>query len=130
VRAWPDAKYFDSPKLPVAELERLLRSKAVLLPGLTVILETEQGGAAKTWRYPLGLQGYLEEAGAGVDVVSAVYTGEKFASADDETFAEGEGAAWAVGWFAEPVCAESYVNHSDGARRHARSGLRAGCSRR
>ena len=26
VRAWPDAKYFDSPKLPVAELERLLRS--------------------------------------------------------------------------------------------------------
>ena len=110
VRAWPDPKYFDTARLPVAELERLLRSKAVLLPGLTVTLQSELGEASKTWRYPLGLQGYLEEAGAGIDAVSPVYTGEKFAAADDETFAEGEGAGWALGWFAEPVCAESYVN--------------------
>ncbi|MCZ7655982.1 MAG: hypothetical protein M5R42_19595 [Rhodocyclaceae bacterium] len=47
-----------------------MRSKAVLLPGLTVTLQNEQGGAAKTWRYPLGLQGYLEEMGAGVEAVS------------------------------------------------------------
>ncbi len=127
VRAWPDPKYFESAKLPVAELERLLRSKAVLLPGLTVTLENEQGGAAKTWRYPLGLQGYLEEAGAGVEAVSPVYTGEKFASADDESFAEGEGAAWAVGWFTEPVCAESYVNLIPTALGGTHeSGLRAG----
>ncbi|MDE2267618.1 MAG: DNA topoisomerase IV subunit B, partial [Betaproteobacteria bacterium] len=33
VRVWPDAKYFDSPHLPLAELTHLLRSKAVLLPG-------------------------------------------------------------------------------------------------
>ena len=127
VRAWPDAKYFESAKLPVAELERLLRSKAVLLPGLTVTLETEQGGAAKTWRYPLGLQGYLEEAGAGIEAVSPVYTGEKYAAADDESFAEGEGAAWAVGWFVEPVCAESYVNLIPTALGGTHeSGLRAG----
>ncbi|KAB2936932.1 MAG: type IIA DNA topoisomerase subunit B [Rhodocyclaceae bacterium] len=127
VRAWPDAKYFESAKLPVAELERLLRSKAVLLPGLTVTLETEQGGAAKTWRYPLGLQGYLEEAGAGVEAVCPVYTGEKYAAADDETFAEGEGAAWALGWFVEPVCAESYVNLIPTALGGTHeSGLRAG----
>jgi topoisomerase-4 subunit B len=29
---WPDAKYFDSAAIPMAELQRLLRSKAVLLP--------------------------------------------------------------------------------------------------
>ena len=127
VRAWPDAKYFESAKLPVAELERLLRSKAVLLPGLIVTLETEQGGAAKTWRYPLGLQGYLEEVGSGVEAVSPVYTGEKYAANDDESFAEGEGAAWAVGWFAEPVCAESYVNLIPTALGGTHeSGLRAG----
>src|SRR5438067_9443372 len=38
VTAWPDGKYFDSPNIPMAELQRLLRSKAVLLPGVTVTL--------------------------------------------------------------------------------------------
>ena len=127
VRAWPDPKYFDTARLPVAELERLLRSKAVLLPGLTVTLQSELGEASKTWRYPLGLQGYLEEAGAGVEAVSPVYTGEKFAAADDESFAEGEGAGWALGWFAEPVCGESYVNLIPTALGGTHeSGLRAG----
>ena len=127
VRAWPDPKYFDTARLPVAELERLLRSKAVLLPGLTVTLQSELGEASKTWRYPLGLQGYLEEAGAGVDAVSPVYTGEKFAAADDESFAEGEGAGWALGWFVEPVCGESYVNLIPTALGGTHeSGLRAG----
>ncbi len=79
MRAWPDPKYFDTARLPVAELERLLRSKAVLLPGLTVTLQSELGEASKTWRYPLGLQGYLEEAGAGVDAVAPIFTGEKYA---------------------------------------------------
>jgi topoisomerase-4 subunit B len=127
VRVWPDARYFDSAKLPVAELERLLRSKAVLLPGLTVTLASEQDGASKRWHYPRGLQGYLEEAAAGVEAVSAVYTGEKYAGADDGSFAEGEGAAWALGWFAEPVCAESYVNLIPTALGGTHeSGLRAG----
>jgi topoisomerase-4 subunit B len=127
VRAWPDQKYFESSRLPLAELERLLRSKAVLLPGLSVTLQSEQGGGAKTWRYPLGLQGYLEEAAAGAEAVSPVYTGEKFAAADDETFAEGEGAVWALGWFAEQVCAESYVNLIPTALGGTHeSGLRAG----
>ena len=32
----PDPKYFDSPNIPQAELERVLRAKAVLLPGVKV----------------------------------------------------------------------------------------------
>lgn len=130
VRVWPDPRYFDSPKIPVAELERLLRSKAVLLPGLTVTLEIEQPDdtvQTKSWRYPQGLRGYLEEAGAGVEAVAPVFTGEKYAAGDDESFAEGEGAAWALGWFVEPVASESYVNlipTANGGTHEA--GLRAG----
>src|SRR3990172_6237859 len=37
-RAWPDAKYFESGELPKADLTHLLRSKAVLMPGVTVTL--------------------------------------------------------------------------------------------
>ena len=29
---WPDARYFENPRYSMAELERLLRAKAVLLP--------------------------------------------------------------------------------------------------
>ena len=38
VRVWPDGKYFESPAYSIPELERLLRAKAVLLPGVTVSL--------------------------------------------------------------------------------------------
>jgi topoisomerase-4 subunit B len=41
VRVWPDPKYFDAPRVPAAELERLLRSKAVLLPGVRVQLDID-----------------------------------------------------------------------------------------
>ena len=34
VRVWPDGKYFESPNYSIPELERLLRAKAVLLPGV------------------------------------------------------------------------------------------------
>ena len=43
VRAYPDPKYFDSPTVSLPELERLLRAKAVLLPGVKVTLHVEKG---------------------------------------------------------------------------------------
>jgi topoisomerase-4 subunit B len=113
VRVWPDPKYFDSPKVPQAEMERLLRSKAVLLPGVAVMLDVEQADGSmlsKTWRYPDGLAGYLAELAAGQDAVAPIYAAEQYASGEDESFAEGEGAAWALGWFAEAMGSESYVN--------------------
>ena len=42
MRAWPDAKYFESAQLPMGELTHLLRSKAVLMPGVTVQLVNEK----------------------------------------------------------------------------------------
>ena len=53
VTAWPDPKYFDSPLISQPELQRLLRSKAVLLPGVTVTL-TAKNGDVQTWLYKIG----------------------------------------------------------------------------
>ena len=113
VRVWPDKKYFDSPKIAQAELERLLRSKAVLLPGVKVFLDIEQAEGnvvSKTWTYPDGLAGYLHELASECEPVAPLYAGEKYADATDASFAEGEGAAWAMGWFADALGSESYVN--------------------
>lgn len=113
VRVVPDPKYFDSPKVPQAELERLLRSKAVLLPGVKVTLALEQPDgklAEKTWRYPEGLAGYLKEISGDETSVAPLFAAENYAGADHESFAAGEGAAWAFGWWPEAAPCESYVN--------------------
>jgi topoisomerase-4 subunit B len=113
VRVWPDPKYFDAPKVPPAELERLLRSKAVLLPGVKVSLDIEQADGSltsKTWSYPDGLAGYLAELAGNAEAVAPLYASEKYADADHAEFATGEGAAWAIGWHVDAVASESYVN--------------------
>ncbi|KAG0192011.1 hypothetical protein DFQ28_010396 [Apophysomyces sp. BC1034] len=114
VTAWPDPKYFDSANLPLAELQRLLRSKAVLLPGVEVILAIEKTGERQSWKYKDGLRGYLLEGLAGYDTLIPLFEGERYAGSSrmtEETFAEGEGASWVVAWSEEgsPV-RESYVN--------------------
>ncbi|MCK9382185.1 MAG: type IIA DNA topoisomerase subunit B [Sulfuritalea sp.] len=113
VRVWPDPKYFDAPRVPPAELERLLRSKAVLLPGVKVRLDIEQADgsiSSKTWSYPQGLAGYLTELAGNAEAVAPLYAAEKYADADHAEFATGEGAAWALGWHVDAVASESYVN--------------------
>jgi topoisomerase-4 subunit B len=109
VRAWPDPSFFDSPNIPLAELERLLRSKAVLLPGLQVALAVEDG-ATTTWCFADGMQQYLAEQIDG-EPVAPIFTTEKYAAAGDENFPPGSGAAWAICWTPEGGLArESYVN--------------------
>ena len=113
VRVWPDPKYFESPRIPLPEIERLLRSKAVLLPGVAVRLDVEQASGpalSKTWSYPEGLAGYLREVAGDIEPVAPIFTGERYADAEDGSFANGEGAAWALAWFESAVPSESYVN--------------------
>ncbi len=113
VRVWPDPKYFESPRVPMNELERLLRSKAVLLSGVAVRLDIEQANGpmlTKTWSYPEGLAGYLNEVSGDIEPVAPIFTGEKYAGKDDTSFAPGEGASWALAWFESAVPSESYVN--------------------
>jgi topoisomerase-4 subunit B len=110
VTVWPNPKYFDSATIPLDELERLLRSKAVLLPGTTVTLTMEKTGRGEKWRYEGGLQQYLLGA-LGADPVAPLFEAEGYATADDEVFAEGEGARWVLAWTEEgPLTRESYVN--------------------
>lgn len=113
VSIWPDSKYFDNPHISLVELERLLRSKAVLLPGVTVTLEIEQTDGSlrsKTWKYPQGLAGYLVELAGSAENIAPIYAAEKYADKDNADFAPGEGAAWAFGWFPDAIPSESYVN--------------------
>ncbi len=110
VTVWPNPKYFDTAQVPVEELERLLRSKAVLLPGTEITLTLEKSGITRRWKYEGGLREYLLSL-LPVDPMLPPFESSAFASADDETFAEGEGASWVVVWTEEgPVARESYVN--------------------
>ncbi|MGE0803645.1 MAG: DNA topoisomerase IV subunit B [Lautropia sp.] len=109
----PNPKYFDSPQIPLAELERLLRSKAVLLPGVRVTLRVEKTGETKVWQYAEGLRGYLEEelARGGSAEPVLLFEGQQYTEAGHEAFAEGEGAQWVVAFTEEGGLArESYVN--------------------
>jgi topoisomerase-4 subunit B len=111
VRAWPAAKYFDSALVPPEELKRLLRSKAVLLRGVTVSLTIEKTGEKNSWMYKEGLRGYLQEALDGAEPLIPWFEGEKYIESADDNFAEGEGAQWVVAWTEEGAIArESYVN--------------------
>ncbi len=110
VRAWPDPKYFDSNLLPLAELTHVLRSKAVLMPGVTVTLVVEKTKDTHSWLYKGGLADYLMQTIAGEPVIP-LFEGAGFADKNADNFAEGEGAQWCVAFTEDgaPV-RESYVN--------------------
>jgi topoisomerase IV subunit B len=110
-RAWPDAKYFESAELPKAELTHLLRSKAVLMPGVTVTLTAEKTGDVQRWTYQGGLRDYLMQ-NLHADPVIPLFEGAHYADRGEiENFAEGEGAAWCVAFTEEgSPMRESYVN--------------------
>ena len=115
VRAWPDAKYFESADLPRSDLTHLLRSKAVLMPGTRVSLTIEKTGRAdadvQTWLYQGGLRDYLMQT-LNADPLIPLFEGEHHADgSESENFAKGEGATWCVAFTEDgaPV-RESYVN--------------------
>jgi topoisomerase-4 subunit B len=110
VRVWPDAKYFEAMALPMAQLQHLLRSKAVLMPGVSVTLANEKTKESQAWIFKGGLKDYLSQTLTG-ELVIPVFEGEGFADAQNESFADGEGASWCVAFTEDgtPV-RESYVN--------------------
>ncbi len=115
VRAWPDAKYFETAELPRADLMHLLRSKAVLMPGVKVTLTIEKTGdktpEQTSWLYQGGLRDYLNQTITAEPVIP-LFEGEHYADGGEtENFAEGEGAAWCVAFTEEgSPMRESYVN--------------------
>ena len=113
VRVWPDAKYFETNVLPMAELAHLLRSKAVLMPGVSVTLvneKSEKGKDTQIWLFKGGLRDYLTQTLNG-DPVIPLFEGEGFADAQHDSYAEGEGASWCVAFTEDGhAVRESYVN--------------------
>ncbi len=128
VRAWPDPAFFDSPRISLAEMERLLRAKAVLLPGVTVKLTVEkpEGDQEKIWSYPNGLPQYLAELLGDAEPLVPAFPGERYADGGDG-FAKGDGAAWVFTWSDGAIAAESFVNliHTPQGGTHE-AGLKAG----
>ncbi len=112
LRIWPNNKYFDSPKVSLPDLERIVRSKAVLLPGVQVTLAIEgaKETETKTWSYPEGMKGYLAELLADMPAVAPIFDGEKYVT-ESNGFAVGEGAGWAFAFVDEGKgFGESYAN--------------------
>ena len=112
LRIWPNKKYFDSPKVALADLERIVRSKAVLLPGVQVTLNIEgpKETTTRTWSYPDGMKGYHAELLAGVQPVAAIFDGENYIK-EANGFAVGEGAGWAFAFVdGDKGYGESYAN--------------------
>ncbi len=127
VRVWPDARYFETLALPMPAVTHLLRSKAVLMPGVTVTLVNEKAKETQSWIFKGGLLDYLMQALSG-ELVIPVFEGDGFADAQSESFADGEGAAWCVAFTEDGATVrESYVNliptHDGGTHE---SGLRDG----
>lgn len=110
VRAWPDPRYFDSPTVPAEQLVRLLRSKAVLMPGCEVVLINEKTETTQSWKFDGGLREYLMSE-LTADPLIEPFESQGYAEDDSMGFAVGEGASWVVVWQEEgSTVRESYVN--------------------
>jgi len=127
---WPEAHYFDSPKISLGKLKHLLRAKAVLCAGLTVELHDEASGESCHWYYEDGLRDYLRGELDGVEALP----NELFVH---QTARDSEGLEIALAWLpeGEPV-QESYVNliptlqggtHVNGLRSGLTSTIREFC---
>ena len=101
---WPEAKYFDSPKISLPKLKHLLRAKAVLCAGLVVRLTDEASGETVEWHYEDGLRDYLRDELDGAEALPAELFVHQMAR--DE-----EGMEVALAWLPEgELVQESYVN--------------------
>ena len=105
IRFWPDPQYFDSPKISVSKLKHALKAKAVLCPGLTVILKVAKPKEKLEWCYTGGLEEYLLEAmGKGEHLPAESFSGAMSGN--------NEAVDWALAWDVDggQTVTESYVN--------------------
>ncbi len=134
IRFWPDPKYFDTTKISTSKLKHLLRAKAVLCPGLTVIYFDEAIDEKIEWHYESGISTYLSESLAGAELLPP----EPFMGS---MAGEHEAVDWAIHWLLgdEELITESYVNlvptiqggtHVNGLRQGLLDAIREFCESR
>ena len=104
LRFWADPQYFDSAKFSVLKLKHVLRAKAVLCSGLTVIFKDKNTGESENWCFQAGLVDYLTQSVQYPTIPEQPFTGQ-FAG-------EGEEVEWALFWQEQggELITESYVN--------------------
>lgn len=123
VHFWPDGKYFDSNKVSVSKLKHVLRAKAVLCPGLKILLQVEAPEERIEWCYQNGLQEYLLDRIGDVEI----FPQQPFMA---NMAASHEAVEWGIVWTADSLpetIAESYVNLVPTAQGGTHvNGLRAG----
>lgn len=100
----PEEKYFDTLKIDAKRLRRLLKAKAVLSPGLTVVFQDDIKGTEDSWCYENGLSDYFNNATQATETIPV----EGFDGAhQDEEFT----VDWILAWVPEgELITESYVN--------------------
>jgi len=106
LRFWPDPTFFDSPKVSVNRLTRLLRAKAVLCPGLTINFEDEAKPANNaSWYYEDGLKAYLLGSMGDIERIPEEGFQGKEGNEDEEV-------EWIVTWAQDmdDAITEAYVN--------------------
>lgn len=108
----PNPKYFDTPDIDASKFRALVKSKAVLLPGLTTtfIDSSVEGGERKedVFNYSAGLLDYLTELSK--DPLIPVISSAVYVEAGDPQFAQGEGAAWALSFYERDAATVAFVN--------------------
>ncbi len=107
IKFWPEAKYFDSPKIIVDKLKHLLQAKAVLCAGLQIEFNDMHSGDKYHWQYHNGLVEYLLE---NIEKTAIGYLPEQpFCGSIS---ASREEVSWGIVWVqnAQNNFQESYVN--------------------
>ena len=106
IRFWPDPQFFDSAKISVRKLAKLLRAKAVLCPGLEIELRDEIDSSNNAlWCFEDGLTEYVKHSLADCEWIPEQGFREKKTGETEE-------AEWMVVWSidAKEAVTESYVN--------------------
>ncbi|MEY4719888.1 MAG: topoisomerase subunit [Pseudomonadota bacterium] len=123
VHFWPDAKYFDSNRVSVSKLKHVLRAKAVLCPGLKIILNSELSEERFEWCYQNGLKEYLLDRIGDAEIFPQPPFMANMAATN-------EAVEWGIVWSPDSLgesVAESYVNLVPTAQGGTHvNGLRAG----
>lgn len=109
LRFWPNPEYFDFPRFSIQRLKQILRAKAVLCPGLRVVLDNQISNEQSVWQYKAGLADYLIDVLAKKPTIPPVPFANRMVLKREEV-------EWALVWTdpayrsTSETVSESYVN--------------------
>lgn len=98
VRFSPAEKYFDDPTFSINQMEKFLNTKAVMLPGKTIILR-KPNKPEIVWNYEDGMTQYIKESvGEEEEWIAPLFVEDLYHTEDSSQAKAGEGLSIALGW--------------------------------